>query len=411
MDRNQARAATVFSCLGHLYIHLFTAIFFVIVLSLEKVWQTPYSELIKVWTLGSIMVGAVALPAGLISDRVGARAMMVIFYIGMGISSVAAGFTHSPATLLHALTGIGIFAAIYHPVGIPWLVRSTHSGRGKALGFNGIFGSMGTAGAALVAGFLIDIASWRMAFIVPGLISVITGAALWVMSVRGQVVEGGADASKHSPAARRDVFRAGAILLICMFLAGLIYHSTQTSLPKVFEIRQQSLIGDSAFGVGVLVAVVYTIAGIMQVAGGHLADHYSLKRVYLGALFLQIPLLYLASSAAGLTLMLASIFMVMSGVAALPAENMLLARYTPSHRHGLMFGLKFVLSFGAAPAAIQIVAYFTGTQIDGFQGVFVFLAVLALCSWSFAYFLPAEQSTVATTVGSAGAYSAMTKEP
>ncbi len=395
MNTSQPRIAVIFSCLGHLYIHLFTAIFFVIVLALEKDWQLPYHELIKIWTLGSIMVGVVALPAGLLSDRIGARRMMVVFFLGMGVSAIAAGFTESPRTLLAALAGIGVFAAIYHPVGIPWLVRNTATGRGKALGFNGIFGSLGTAAAALVAGYLIDIASWRMAFIVPGVFSVVTGAVLWLLAARGQVAEGGSAAARQSPPARKDVIRVTIILLITMFLAGMIYHSTQTALPKVFDLRRQGLIGDSTFGVGVLVAIVYTIAGIMQIVGGHLADRYPLKLVYLGTLSIQIPLLYLAASTGGLVLIATSILMVMSGVAALPAENMLLAHYTPEHRHGLMFGLKFVLAFGAAPLAIQLVAYSSEFNA-GIQGVFMVLSVLALSAVSVALFLPAQREKAAT---------------
>ena len=102
---SQSRMAVIFSCLGHLYIHLFTAIFFVIVLALEQDWQLSYHELIKIWTLGSILVGVVALPAGLLSDRIGARVMMVIFFLGMGLSSTAAGLTESPQSLLIALAG------------------------------------------------------------------------------------------------------------------------------------------------------------------------------------------------------------------------------------------------------------------------------------------------------------------
>ncbi len=396
MNSQQPRVAVIFSCLGHLYIHLFTALFFVIVLALEKDWQLPYHELIKIWTLGSIMVGVVALPAGLLSDRIGARRLMVVFFLGMGVSAIAAGFTESPRTLLPALTGIGVFAAIYHPVGIPWLVRNTATGRGKALGFNGIFGSLGTAGAALVAGYMIDLVSWRMAFIVPGVISVATGAGLWILTARGRVAEGGGATLKQDAPGRRNVLRASLILLTCMFLAGMIYHSTQTALPKVFDLRRQDLIGDGTFGVGALVAIVYTVAGIMQVAGGHLADRYPLKLVYLGTLGVQIPLLYLAASAGGLALIAVSTLMVVFGVAALPAENMLLARHTPEHRHGLMFGLKFVLSFGAAPLAIQLVAY-SSENSTGIQGIFIILSALALSALTIALFLPAHRVAVAVT--------------
>ena len=53
-----------FSCVGHAYIHMFTAFYFVIVLALEKDWQMPFHELIELWTLGALLVGVAALPAG-----------------------------------------------------------------------------------------------------------------------------------------------------------------------------------------------------------------------------------------------------------------------------------------------------------------------------------------------------------
>ena len=86
----------VFSCLGHLYIHLCTAFYFVIVLSVEEDWQLPYPELLELWTLGSLLVGLAALPAGLLSDRIDPSAMMVLFFVGMGGASIAAGFAPAP---------------------------------------------------------------------------------------------------------------------------------------------------------------------------------------------------------------------------------------------------------------------------------------------------------------------------
>ena len=109
MSSQISRATVVFSCLGHLYIHLCTAFFFIIVLSLESVWQRPYHELIELWTLGSLMVGVVALPAGMLSDRLGASRLMVAYFIGMGGCAVAAGLTDSPDALMWCLAGMGVF--------------------------------------------------------------------------------------------------------------------------------------------------------------------------------------------------------------------------------------------------------------------------------------------------------------
>lgn len=386
-----SRAAVVFSSLGHLYIHLCTAFYFVIVLSLEDQWRLPYHELIGLWTVGSLLVGVAALPAGLLSDRIGASIMMIIFFIGMGGASIAAGLSSSPRSLMLGLAGIGLFAAIYHPVGIPWLVRNTTVARGKALGINGVFGAAGSALAGIVAGSLIDISGWRAAFIVPGVVCALTGVALLVFRLDGSVNDGVAassDASKSESAGGRRVF---PILLATMFIAGLIFHTTQVSLPKFFEQRNDGLVGEGAFGVGVLVAVVYAVAGVMQIVGGHLADRFSLKWVYVGALFVQIPTLWLASALSGMPLVVVASMMVMANASALPAENLLLAHHTPAHRHGLAFGLKFVLSFGAAPLAVALVAYIT-SRTGELALVYVVLAFVAVVAFVAAVLLPPERA-------------------
>ena len=78
---------------------------------------------------------------------------------------------------------------------------------------------------------------------------------------------------------------------------------------------------------------------------------------------------------------------LMVGVGALPAENILLARYTPARRHGLAFGAKFVLAFGAAPLAVQLVSYVQGRTGDFFW-LFVALSGCALVALMAAMRLP-----------------------
>ena len=391
---SESRIAVVFSSLGHLYIHLCTAFYFVIVLSLEEQWNLPYHELIELWTLGSLLVGVAALPAGLLSDRIGASIMMIIFFVGMGGASIVAGLSSSPRFLMAGLAGIGMFAAIYHPVGIPWLVRNTNIARGKALGLNGVFGAAGSALAGLVAGSLIEVFSWRAAFIIPGIVCALTGVALLFFRRNGLVDDNTKDTFEAATTETKGSRRVFPILLVTMFIAGLIFHATQVSLPKFFEQRQDGLVADGAFGVGVLVAIVYGVAGLMQVLGGHLADRFSLKWVYVGAIFVQVPTLWLASLLSGLPLVLIATMMVMANTGALPAENLILAHHTPAHRHGLVFGLKFVVSFGAAPIAVALVALVT-SGTDELSIVYVLLAVLAVIAVIAAVLLPSERTAIA----------------
>lgn len=373
------RTVFVFSSLGHFFVHLCIAFYFVIVLSIEQSWNVPYHELVSLWTLGSLMVGVVALPAGLAADRLGSPPMMAVFFIGMGACAIAAGFSDGTLSLMICLTGIGVFAAIYHPVGIPWLVRNTGGKRGKALALNGIFGSFGGAAAGLVSGLLIDVVHWRAAFIVPGVVVAATGVVLALLVWRGRPLdrtdEGLSGSGSHAP-----MVRVFALLMVSMFVGGLLFNGTQTALPKVFEVRHQGLVGDGMFGIGVLVALVYTAAGLMQLAGGHLADRFPLKNVYAIAIGLQIPLLWFAAQAGGVPLVVVATLMVMLNVSALPAENMILARYTPVRRQGLAFGAKFVLAFGAAPVGVMLVSVIqsrTGDLAMLFQ-LFAACAALAL---------------------------------
>ena len=129
----------VLACLGHFFVHFCLAFYFVIVLSLETVWSLPYHQLIGLWTLGSLMVGVFAVPAGVVADRFGAPVTISVFFTGLGLSTIFAGYSQSTYSLLIYLTAIGIFSAIYHPAAIPWLVRNSKYRKGKSLSYKRYF--------------------------------------------------------------------------------------------------------------------------------------------------------------------------------------------------------------------------------------------------------------------------------
>ncbi len=379
MSQRSSRLSLLFSCLGHGFMHMFTAFYTVVVLALEVDWQLEYHELIELWALGSALVGLAALPAGWLGDRWSAGAMMVVFFVGLGISAILCSFVDTTLAMFLGLSAIGLFAAIYHPVGIPWLVRNAET-RGKALGINGIFGPIGIAAGTFGAGALIDLFGWRAAFALPGVLCLATGLALWVCLRLGLVSDEGIKRPEEPPASRGEMIRVFAILLLTMFCLGLIFQGMQTVMPKLFDLRLRSLVGEGAFGIGALVAAVFVIGGIMQIIGGHLADRYPLKPIYLASWFLQIPVLLGLAALGGVPLVLVAIGIVLLTAAPLPAENMLLSRYTPAKHQSLAFGVKFVLSFGAAPVAIKLAAM-VQAQTGEFAWLFTgFAAVAAACT-------------------------------
>src|SRR3546814_84432 len=204
LKAHSARLPRCFSFLCHAYMHLFTAFYFVIALSLEADWGIPNHELVKLWALGSLLVGLAALPAGWLGDRWSASGMMTVFFIGLGISGIVCGLVSSTTALMLGLAAVGLFSAIYHPVGVAWLVRTARA-RGMALAVNGIFGSLGVASAGLVAGVLIDAVSWRAAFIVPGALCLATGLALLAALRLGWLEEAPVDRAPEPQIGRAHV--------------------------------------------------------------------------------------------------------------------------------------------------------------------------------------------------------------
>ena len=158
----------LFLNVGHLLDHLVMLIFATVAaLFLAEAWNLTYDDLIPYGTAGLVAFGAFALLAGWLGDKWSREGMMTVFFLGIGACAIATGFADTPLEIGAGLLAIGVFAAIYHPVGLAMVVE----GRGRTgipIAVNGIYGNMGVALAALVTGVLIDLVGWRAAFFVPG---------------------------------------------------------------------------------------------------------------------------------------------------------------------------------------------------------------------------------------------------
>lgn len=400
MDRNGGLAVG-FAWAGHSLMHIVAGLYLTVVLALEDVWARPYDELLRLWTLGALMIGLGAPLAGWLGDRWGHGRMLAVFFLLTGSGSVAAGLTDGPDALWLALAVLGLGASIYHPVAMAWVVQNAVH-RGRAMGYWGVFGSLGTTTAALVAGALTELIDWRAAFLIPGALCLALGAALTLCLATGLVVDGSGDARPQAPASRRDTVRAFLILTLTMFCGGLIWHSLQVMLPKWFESGVGDLVGGGTLGIGGLVTGVYLLAALPQILGGHLADRTSPKLVYLVCLGLQLPLMLLAARIVGPAILPLAYFMLMAGALQLPAENLLLARYAPSKYRGFAFGAKFIIMFGVGPVAVELAAWVYG-QTSSFAPLFLGLAVLAGIAVAAASLLPNDRPQAGVRDGRAPA--------
>ncbi len=391
MSTRNAQLSLIFSCIGHFYFHYFAAMYFTIVIALAVDWQKPFHDLIELWTPAAIVIGLASLPAGRLADVWSAPGMLVVMFFGMGAATAACAFAETDTALMLLLAAIGLFGAIYHPVGLSWLVRSSQGSTGKKLAVNGIFGGLGAAAAAGATGLLLELAGWRAAFLIPGALCFVTGFAMWWYVLRGEIKDVKSRESADGRSGAAGNLRAFALLLFPMFAIGLVYSSVQAVMPKLFEEGLIGLLSGNLAAVGGMVAAVYAVGAVMQLVGGHLADRYSLKMVYLLCWLAQAPLLLLVAMSGEAVLFAGAVVLVIFNTSALPSENILLSRYAPERHHGIAFGVKFILAFGAAPLGVALIAWVRETT-GSFELLLLGLGVLAAISSAVVLFLPSDKT-------------------
>ena len=379
-----------FSNAGHLLSHLLMLLYPTVVLTLERHFGLGYGELLALSVPGAVLYGLCALPAGWLGDRWSAEYMMVIFYLGSGLAAILTGLASGPLGLAVGLTLIGLFGAIYHPVGIAWLVRNAEN-HGRALGLNGLFGSIGVGSASLVAASLTALAGWRSAFIVPGVVCLGLGVALWMSVRRGFVVAATQDRKRREDPGRDAVIRAFLVLSVTMLCAGLTWQALTVVMPKLFEQRLPTITEGSTVVVGAIVSLVFAISAATQLLGGWVADRFSLKWAYVGSWALQTPLLLALAYAWEVPLVLAMILVFCTVVISTPVENALLVRYTPGRWRATAFGAKFVLSMGLGSLGLPLVAL-VHERTGDFVWLFVILSGLAATIVAIGALLPSDRA-------------------
>ncbi|MBJ7250737.1 MAG: MFS transporter [Acetobacteraceae bacterium] len=384
-----------FASVGHFLHHVLTGLFLTLAVILEGIWQRPYAEIIALWTLGAAMIGVGAPLAGWLADRFGHARMMTVFFLGIGLASIIAGRVADSAEMGLALALLGTFGAIYHPVALAWVsMAAPPNARGRLLGILGIAGSIGVACAAVIAGGLAEVAGWRMAMILPGVVTIIAGLALLFCLLTGRVA-----ASNHQPgqeAAQAAAAEAARIpwgvlivLAITFMLGSIAYTAYATALPKWLS---DMLLLDSArpAQLGLIVGATMLMGSAGQLIGGRLADQMPMKTLYVATFLVKLPLMLLAAWFGGVWVLLIAVFIGFMFDFSAPVENLLLARYSSGKRRGLAFGLKFAMGFVAAPLGVNLVAWAYGDAAGGAPALFLTLAVLGLVMLAAAMALPRD---------------------
>ena len=379
MKRHQ-QTHFVFLNLGHFIDHLLMLVFATAAaLTLAREWGMSYAELIPYATPGFVAFGLFSLPAGWLADKWSREGMMLVFFFGIGISAVATALAQSPLQMAFGLFAIGVFGAIYHPVGLPLVIQG-YVKTGLRIAVNGVFGNLGVASAALLTGYLVDQSGWRSAFIWPGLVTIVIGIGYAFLVARVHSKEPSADEGGASPAtATADSLQLGRNLLIRIFaivffstaVGSLVFQSTTFTLPKIFDERLGDL-AVSATLVGWYAFVVFAIASMGQLVVGYLLDRFSIKAVFVAVAIFQVVFFLAMIGRVGSIALLISIAFMLVVFGQIPINDVLVGRVTKTEWRSRAYGLRYVIGFTVMASAVPMVAWIYARW--SFDVLFVVLA-------------------------------------
>ena len=366
--------------IGHFLTHLFMLIFATAAaLTLSRDWGMSYGELIAFATPGFIAYAVFTLPAGWLADRWSREGMMAVFFLGVGAASAFTALAETPVQMAVGLSVIGMFAAIYHPVGIALVVHGRQR-TGVPIAINGIFGNLGVAAAALITALFIDHADWRSAFVWPGLFSIAMGVAyLFVVAGRSVEAHKSARPDSESGAAqmlfdRATVIRVLLIVFMTSSLGGLVFQSTTFTLPKVFD-EQLGDLAVSASDVGWFAFLVLAVAAVGQLIVGYLVDRLPVRRIFMVVAALQVSLFAIMPGLTGWQALIVAIAFMFAVFGQIPINDVLIGRVTHSAWRSRVYALRYMINFSIIASSVPLIAWIYSGW--GFDTLFVLLAITA----------------------------------
>jgi predicted MFS family arabinose efflux permease len=225
---------------------------------------------------------------------------------------------------------------------------------GWIIGVNGLAGNLGLASAAAMTGLFVKYFGWRMAFVIPGIVSIILGFAFAVYATR----DGTAPARKKTSSSGHQVGVSVARVLLVMTMAatsgGMLFNFATNSNYELLSSKFSQISQDPA-RIGFLLALVYGLASLTLLLVGNLLDKIALKPLYLGIITIQLFSIVLAIGTNGWLFYLAQIVFMATIFGAVPFTDAMVVRFVDDSLRSRVSGMRLTVSLGASSIAVWLI--------------------------------------------------------
>ncbi|MGO9570051.1 MAG: MFS transporter [Desulfomonilaceae bacterium] len=360
--QSEERRILLVANFGHFMCHYNLLVFPALVLPLAGILKMDLAQVLQLSFLQYLLFGVSALPWGIAADRWGGRSLMLLMFLGAGISGFAAAFwIEDPEKLWLSLGCLGLFSGIGHPIGMGLISKGVKR-LNVAMGYNAMFGGLGLVVAPAATG----IVNWawgpRAAYFLVGTINLV-GMALPALLPLAKPQH----KEKIPMENGNGLLGAFIILLVATMLAGISYTGSSVILPAYIELKSQALlqavsaalnrdISGNLFATSVA-AVIYMVGMLGQYIGGHAGERFDVRYTYLVFHLFCLPAALLMAFTQNLPLATFGgvYFFFLLGSQA--TENTLVAALAPKRLHHSAFGMKFILTFGVGALAVKILGW------------------------------------------------------
>lgn len=392
-----------YTAASHALVHLLELSFAAVLVSMAQEYGSGLFVLGMIANAFALAFGAGALPAGLLTDRIGSRRLLVICFLAAALFCLVAIFSPSLWLLGAALVGLGAAIGLYHPGGLAYIAQGV-SQPTKGFAYHGMAGNLGVALAPLLGSSMAALWGWRSLYLALGVASLVLAGAIYAFAPRRED-RPPQEVGQRSAASAGDLRHLVVPLLLlytAYTLTGFIYRGVVTFLPlymrervslTIFNIDAVALAGSFT-----TVALLFGIAG--QYLGGALAQRIRLEHLVVAVSATIVPALLFMGLSSGAGLVVFAAAFAFFNFMGQPVFNSLIAKYTPLHLQGRSYGISFFCAFGLGSFS----AGFSGFIAErvGANWVFLALATVALLLVGItAYFLKVSHSVPRTAFAGA----------
>lgn len=384
---SEAQAPIIgFVNVGHFLDHYAMLIFPAAVILMEKDFGASYGDLLALAAPGFIAFGAGSMLAGWLADAWSRRHMMTVYFLGMGLSLMASGWASSQFQLATGLFFVGVFASIYHPVGTT-LIATYASRLARGIGFNGMIGNLGVASSAIVTGLIADSYGWRMAFILPGALTIAAGLT-FAVRIR-EDLQGKPGARTQPRPSTTHIVRLLIALGLTILASSTIFNAITVAMPKLLQERlSEATVAPAVWGL--VAAGLYMVGALSQYTIGTIADRRGLFTLLVPIAVTVAATPFLVAFAYGPMLVVACPPLIAASFGLVTITDAIVGQNATSKWRATIYGLRYFLTSPAAGAAVVVIAF--AHDRGGFQLTFQILGCVAALVLVACALLPRERA-------------------